>query len=163
MTSGRAPARPPARGALALGLALSVATGGCSFMWMHPPPHREDWPNPVQADSSEARCTTSLGPPVLDTLSFSILGTLAFVERNAITYEPGPNVDSMGNLRPARAGASHFAPPNNTLNPVPDYLARGIAGAFAVGALTAAVSAVYGYVNNARCKRYHALFHPPLD
>jgi hypothetical protein len=144
MLLGRPPAHRPARGALALGLAVSLASGGCSFIWMRPPPHREDWPEQVRPETSEARCTVSLGPPVLDTVTFGILGTLAYVERNAITYDPSPT----------RGGQPV---------PVPDHLARGIAAAFAVGALASAASAVYGYVNDSRCRRYKALFHPPLE
>ncbi|HVU50273.1 MAG TPA: hypothetical protein VHL80_06285 [Polyangia bacterium] len=163
MTLGRAPARRPAPGALALGLALSLGSSGCSFGWVKPPPRHEDWPDPVLPDSSEGRCTVSLGPPVLDTLAFGILGTLGYIERDAITYEFRPNVDMMGNLRPTRFGRAHFTPPSEAATPEPDYLARGIAAGFAIGALAAAVSAVYGYVNYSRCKRYHALFHPPLE
>jgi hypothetical protein len=163
MTLGRTPARRPARGALALGLALSLASSGCSFMIMKPPPRHEDWPNPVLPDSSESRCTASLGPPVLDTVALGMLGTLGFIERNAITYHNLPNVDAMGNLRPGRTGVSHFAPSRTIVEPSPDYLARGVALSFGIAALVAAASAVYGYVENSRCTSYKALFHPPVD
>jgi hypothetical protein len=164
MTPGRTPARRPTRGALAVGLALSVASSGCSFAIMRPPPRHEDWPNPVLPDSSEAKCTASLGPPVVDSLAFGLTGTLAYVERNAITYVNQSNVDAMGNvLATGRRGLSHFDPPRIIAVPTPDYLARGIALSFGIGALIAAASAVYGFIENSRCTSYKALFHPPLE
>jgi len=163
MKVGRTPARRPGSGALALGLALSVASSGCSFIIMRPPPRHEDWPDPVLPDSSETRCTATLGPPVIDTIAVGMLGTLAYVERDAITYDNVSNVDAMGNLRPGRTGLSHFAPTRTNVVANPDYLARGIALTLGIGALVAAASAVYGYIENSRCVRYKALFHPPVE
>jgi hypothetical protein len=66
----------------ALGLA-SLALGGCSFKILRPPPARGDWPDPVTPSSSQARCSITLGPPIVDTTAALTLGTLSYVERNS--------------------------------------------------------------------------------
>jgi hypothetical protein len=163
MTLGRAPARRSAHAALALVLALSGASGGCSFYWTRPPPPPSTWPSPVLPDTSEAKCTKSLGPPVVDTIVFGILGPLAYIERDSITYEERANLDNSGQRKPAASGLRHFSPPAGELVAVPDHLARGIALTFGVAAVLAAASGVYGYLHGLRCRRYGELFHPPLE
>jgi hypothetical protein len=161
MTLGRAPARRPARGTLALVVALSAVSGGCSFRWVVPPPSPSTWPETVQPDTSEERCTATSGPAILDTVAVGILAPLAYVERNAYTTKGVTNADSTGApLREFNTGPNHFSLPRSVGVPTPSYLARGIAVGFGIGALVAAVSAVYGYVESSRCRRYKALFHP---
>ncbi|HVZ70993.1 MAG TPA: hypothetical protein VHJ20_01350 [Polyangia bacterium] len=65
----------------ALGLAL--ATGGCSFKLVRPSPPRSEWPEPVTIHSSQAKCTSTVAPPVIDGTIAIGLGTLSYVERNA--------------------------------------------------------------------------------
>jgi hypothetical protein len=89
---------------------------------MHPAPPPSTWPNPVTPSSSEARCTPSLGPPIIDTVAAGTLGTIAYAER--------------------------------------DSGAQTIAAIFAVGSVAYLASAIYGYVNAPRCRRYQSLFHP---
>jgi hypothetical protein len=135
--SARDAPRPSA--ILAAGLALAVCAGGCSFKFAKPPPPASTWPNPVTPNSSEEGCRTTVGPPTVDLIAAGVFGTIAFVERDAITYKSDPY--SKG-----------------TAIPVPDDFARGIALTLGVGALAAAASAVYGYVSASRCARYQDLF-----
>jgi hypothetical protein len=62
---------------------FGLGLGGCSFKVMRPPPARGDWPDPVTPSSSQAKCTRSPAPPVLDTSVALILGTLSYVERDS--------------------------------------------------------------------------------
>jgi hypothetical protein len=154
------PQRPRAELAAALALGLALGSGGCSFYWAKPPPPRSTWPDPVLPSSSEERCTVSLGPPILDTVGGVAFGTLGFIERNAVRFGPNPDGHGFPAVEDAR-GIGHFQPPASpALVPVPDYLSRGLALTFGLGSLTALASAVYGYVEASRCRRYQALFHP---
>jgi hypothetical protein len=141
--------RPRPRAGLAFALALLLVPGGCSFRAMRPPPPRSTWPEPVLPDSSEERCTDSVYPPVADTTIAAVAGTLAFVERNSVEFRLDREPD------PAHPGMF-----TNTYVAQPSYVGRGVAVVLGVGALIAAASAVYGYVNASRCKHYKALFHP---
>jgi hypothetical protein len=66
-----------ARAAAALLLA-GLATGGCSFTLVRPPPARADWPYPVTEHSSQQKCTSSLAPPNADLGVALGLGGLAY-------------------------------------------------------------------------------------
>jgi hypothetical protein len=139
MISGPARARRALLRARAVSLVLALATGGCSFMRLRPPPPPSTWPNPVLPDSSEQRCTTTFGPPILDTVVALGFGTISYVERDSVVYS---TVGGMVVKEPSDFG-------------------RGVAVVFGIGALVAAASAVYGYVETSRCRRYQALFHGP--
>jgi hypothetical protein len=98
---------------------------------------------------------------MVDALSFGILAPIAFIERGAVTYTPGPNVDAMGSPKQeSNTGRGHFGVPQSIPVPQTDYLARGIALTMGIGAVVAAASAVYGFVTSSRCRRYQASFHP---
>jgi hypothetical protein len=140
-------------------LVLALATGGCSYMRLRPPPPPSTWPNPVLPDSSEQRCSTTLGPPVLDTVVALGFGTIAFIERDSVVYDDVPDPD---HPRQAAAGLGHFRlVPGTKVVKEPSDFGRGVAAAFGISALLAAASAVYGYVETSRCRRYEALFHGP--
>jgi hypothetical protein len=137
MTPATARARRALRQALAVSLALALASAGsgCSFAKLRPPPPPSTWPEAVLPDTSELQCTSTSAIPVVDSAIFVGLGTIAFVERNAVTYD-----------------ASQM--------PKADVPSRALAGVLGIGALVAAASAVYGYVETSRCRRYKAIFHP---
>ena len=132
---GARPPRCPQAG-LAVALILALGAGGCSFHWVKPAPPRDEWPNPESSGWSEERCTTSVGPPVADTVVGVALGTLAFIERNSVSY-------SVQDMRYE-----------------PDVPSRAIAGVLGIGGLVALASAVYGYVQTTRCDHYQSHLHP---
>jgi hypothetical protein len=137
MMTGPARARRALRRARVVSLALALSMGGCSFMRVRPPPPPTTWPDPVLPESSELPCTPTLGPPILDSVVSVGFGTIAFVERNASHYDPA-------------TGAY-----------VADVPGRSIAAGFGLASIVAAASAIYGYVETSRCRRYKALFHGP--
>ncbi len=63
----------------------ALALGGCSFKILRPPPARADWPDPVTPSSSQAKCTRSPAPPLLDTGVALTFGSLSYIERNSGT------------------------------------------------------------------------------
>ena len=56
---------------------------GCSFKLVRPSPVRADWPEQVTPHSSQAKCTRSPAPPLLDTGVALTFGTLSYIERNS--------------------------------------------------------------------------------
>jgi hypothetical protein len=159
MTLAPTAARRRARGPLAAALGLGLVMGGCSFYRLQPPPHREDWPSTVDEHSSQLRCTSSYGPALVDTVIGVTLATLAFVERNAITYDTVPNHDANGfPARVSTTGYYHFMPSPTQQVAVPDHVSRGIAISFGVLSVPYLASAIYGYINAYRCRDYKALF-----
>jgi hypothetical protein len=97
-----------------------VLLGGCSFQVIKPAPPPSTWPDPVRADSSEQRCTDTIGLPIVDTIVGGSLGTLTYIERDA-----GSRLITIG----------------IGIATVP-YLA----------------SAIYGYIQTARCRHYKSRF-----
>jgi hypothetical protein len=153
MTSrARERTRPRARLAVLLALALAPGSGACSFYKVRPPPPASDWPNPVVPSSSQERCVESLGPPIVDTIIGATFGTIAFLERNAVTFVPAFNADGTPKLE---------GPPGRQVQvdeAVPDSLSRGIAVGFGIAAIPYLASAIYGYIETSRCRRYDSLF-----
>jgi hypothetical protein len=82
MTGERPTARRAQRALVACGVLLALGPA-CSFRYTYPAPSRATWPNPVLPDSSEERCTSSYGPPVVDTLIGGGLAGLTYVERSS--------------------------------------------------------------------------------
>ena len=69
--------------ALAVAVAVTLASSGCSFRLVRPAPPRSEWPDPVLPSSSEERCTESPLPVVADATMGTISGGLGFIERNS--------------------------------------------------------------------------------
>jgi hypothetical protein len=170
MTPGRAHVRRASRRssgrfALALGLALSTAAGGCSFQWMKLAPPHGDWPDPVLPSSSQQRCTDSIGLPIADTVVGAAMGSIGFIERNALTggfvlKPPAGQVVAAGQtvLVHERVVSVGFAPDQSDLVPKPDEVSRGIAIGLGIGAIAFLASAVYGYVQTGLCRHYTSIF-----
>lgn len=60
---------------------LAVASGGCSLKLVRRPPPPSEWPTPGSARPDvEGQCTTSLAPPVLDTVAAVLLFSAAIYE-----------------------------------------------------------------------------------
>lgn len=83
MLPSSASRRPRLAQTVALGLTMAVT--GCSFRIMRPAPPREEWPARGSGNTSEARCTASVAPPVVDFGLAAGAATLGFVERNSGT------------------------------------------------------------------------------
>lgn len=64
---------------------LALATAGCSFRVVMPPPPPSEWPRAQVRGTPEERCTSSITPPVIDTAAGTLLAGLAVLERNART------------------------------------------------------------------------------
>ena len=71
--------------ALMMGVFGALATSGCSFVILRPAPPRADWPSPVTPHSSQYRCTSSYGPPIVDGAIAATAGGVAFLERDRDT------------------------------------------------------------------------------
>jgi hypothetical protein len=82
---------------------LATVIGGCSFRFAMPPPPPSEWPPTPKRGSPEARCTSSVFPPVVDTSAAALLVSLAILERNAQS-RPTPFVLGIAAI-PVLAGA----------------------------------------------------------
>jgi hypothetical protein len=132
--------RPRARLAALLALSLAPGSGACSFYKVRPPPPPSEWPEPVLPSSSEEKCTATIGPPIADTVIGVTFGTIAYIERNATKFEYDYKT----------------TPP--VLVPTADNFSRGIALTFGIAAVPYLASAIWGYVETSRCRRYQSLF-----
>jgi len=113
-------ARRAPRRKVAGAVVFSVLVGGCSFRIVKPPPAPSTWPDPVSADSSEQRCTETIGLPIVDTVIGGSLGTLTYIERDA-----GSRLITIG---------------------------------IGVATVPYLASAIYGYIQTARCRHYKSRF-----
>jgi hypothetical protein len=67
---------------LLLLLPLPLAAGACSFRLATPPPPPSEWPRAGHTDVQRERCTSSLVPPIVDTVATGAVATAAILERD---------------------------------------------------------------------------------